>query len=238
MEPMAYDAVILAGGRARRLHGASKPDVMRAGRRLVDHCLSSVPGSRRRVVVGPATIDVPRGVLRTQESPAHGGPVAGIAAGLAALHPSTADGPPPADETPVLVLACDMPFLVAAVPLLLARLAAEGPASELDGACLQDDDGRTQWLAAVYRPSSLHRALRVLSADGGTRNAPVRRLASLLTLTEVPAHGTACADIDTWADHALLERMASQVVPLAVQSSCPPREVGSPTYFPDQPVEM
>lgn len=214
MESLAYDAVILAGGQARRLHGACKPDVMLAGRRLVDHSLASVPGSRRRVLVGPPTIAVPPGVLRTQESPAYGGPVAGIEAGLRALHPSTTRQARPLDDTPVLVLACDMPLLASAVPLLLARLAQERHATRLDGACLVDDDGRLQWLAALYRPSSLHRALRTLTADGGIRNAPVRRLASLLDLAEVPVHGRECADVDTWADHALVERMAAHVVPL------------------------
>lgn len=217
-----YDTVILAGGQARRLHGASKPDVMLGGRRLVDHCLASVPGARRRVVVGPATLQVPPGVLRTQESPAHGGPVAGIEAGLVALHPATADGHPPQDETPVLVLACDMPFLFSAVPLLLARLAA-AEASELDGACLLDSDGRVQWLAAIYRPSALHRALTALTSTGGARNAPVRRLVAQLVLAEVPVHGRECADIDTWADHEQLERIAPHLMPIAQQRHPPAR---------------
>ena len=217
MPRAAYDTVILAGGQARRLHGASKPDVMLAGRRLVDHCLASVPGARRRVVVGPATLQVPPGVLRTQESPAHGGPVAGIEAGLVALHPAMADGQPPQDEAPVLVLACDMPFLFSAVPLLLARLSAASNDAELDGACLLDSDGRAQWLAAIYRPSGLHRALAALTSTGGTRNAPVRRLVAQLILAEVPVHGKECADIDTWADHEQLERIAPHVISLAYQ---------------------
>lgn len=212
MPRAAYDTVILAGGQARRLHGASKPDVMLAGRRLVDHCLASVPDARRRVVVGPATLQVSAGVLRTQESPVHGGPVAGIEAGLSVLHPATIGGHPPQDETPILVLACDMPFLSSAVPLLLARL-TEGN-DDLDGACLLDGDGRVQWLAAAYRPSGLHRALTTLASDGGTRNAPVRRLAAQLTLAEVLVHGRECADIDTWSDHEQWERIAPHVMPL------------------------
>lgn len=214
MPRAAYDAVILAGGQARRLHGASKPDVMLAGRRLVDHCLSSVPEARRRVVVGPTSLRVPRAVLRTQEYPEHGGPVAGIEAGLAALHPETTDGQPPRDRTPVLVLACDMPFLFPAIPLLLDRLAAGCTEGHLDGACLSDDAGRPQWLAAVYQPDALHRALRTLAAGLGTRNAPVRRLADHLTIAEVPARGAVCADLDTWADHEQLEKAAPHVFSL------------------------
>lgn len=247
MPGAVYDTVILAGGQARRLHGASKPDVMLAGRRLVDHCLAAVATARRRVVVGPSTLQVPPGVLRTQESPVHGGPVAGIEAGLGALHPSTADGQPPRDETPVLVLACDMPFLFSAVPLLLARLEPGGNDRELDGACLLDSDGRVQWLAAVYRPSGLHRALTALASTGGSRNAPVRRLVAQLTLAEVPVHGSECADMDTWADHEQLERIAPHMVPLAPaaqdeHSSTPATDLrknsGSADIPPDIPFKM
>ena len=81
----AFDAVVLAGGTARRLGGVSKPDVELAGRRLLDHALAATAGARRVVVVAPASVAVPDGVTRTLEDPPHGGPVAGLAAGLAAL---------------------------------------------------------------------------------------------------------------------------------------------------------
>lgn len=203
-----YDAIILAGGRARRLDGVSKPDVLLAGCRLLDHSLRSTSTARHRVVVGPDTLAVPPGILLTQEHPAHGGPVAGIEAGLAALvrartGPGTGTPPvPPAEDPldiPVLVLACDIPFVASAVPRLLAHLPG------VDGAHLLDREARPQWLAAVYRTVALQRALAALAADGGTRNAPFRRLAAHLTLTGVPVRGDECADIDTWADHAHLE---------------------------------
>ena len=82
------DAVILAGGRASRLGGASKPDVRVGGRRLLERVLAATvaAGVRRTVVVGPSGLVAPP-VLSALEDPPFGGPVAGIAAGLAALAP-------------------------------------------------------------------------------------------------------------------------------------------------------
>lgn len=110
------DVVVLAGGTGRRLGGASKPDVVARGARLLDHVLAglsgltdlaepasgaeptgrSAPEKRspavatvatvgRAVVVAPAEVALPAGVLRALEDPPLGGPVAGIAAGLARL---------------------------------------------------------------------------------------------------------------------------------------------------------
>ncbi|SDB98886.1 Molybdopterin-guanine dinucleotide biosynthesis protein A [Raineyella antarctica] len=195
---VTYDAIILAGGRARRLEGACKPEVILAGRRLLDHTLDSTTGARHRVVVGPAALEVPATVLQTQETPAHGGPVAGIEAGLQALSGTT--GPRSVgDGTPILVLACDMPFIASALPRLLAHL------DGVDGTHLVDHECHPQWLAALYRPDALQRGLDTLAADGGTRNASVRRLVAGLAMTAVATSGPECSDVDTWADHAHLE---------------------------------
>lgn len=88
-EPV-LDAVVLAGGRARRLDGAAKPHVQLDGRALLAHVLDGLAGSRlvRRVaVVGPPDVAVPSPLplVQVQEDPPFGGPVAGIAAGLAVL---------------------------------------------------------------------------------------------------------------------------------------------------------
>ncbi|GEA89892.1 hypothetical protein CCE01nite_38410 [Cellulomonas cellasea] len=97
--PLTYDALLLAGGRARRLGGVSKPDVVVSGRRLLAYALDAAAsgpggGARRTVVVAPGSVAVPGGVLRTLEEPPDGGPVAGIAAGLAALGRTGADAVP------------------------------------------------------------------------------------------------------------------------------------------------
>ncbi|WP_198671742.1 NTP transferase domain-containing protein [Desertihabitans aurantiacus] len=185
--PTGYDALVLAGGRARRLDGASKPEVELRGRRLVDHVLGAVTGADAAVVVAPETLVLPEGVRRTLESPPSGGPVAGLVAGLAAL----ADGRTPGQVT--VVLGCDAPFVAGALPRLLAALAAD---PQLDGAVLADTDGRRQWLSAAYRTEALRRALG--SSDG--RDAAARAVLGGLRLHVEPARGLEAVDLDTWDD--------------------------------------
>ncbi|MHB1063439.1 MAG: molybdenum cofactor guanylyltransferase [Georgenia sp.] len=86
-----FDAIVLAGGTARRLDGVSKPDVELGGRRLLDHALAATSGARAVAVVAPDSVRVPEGVHRTLEDPPHGGPEAGIAAGIAALDAGAPD---------------------------------------------------------------------------------------------------------------------------------------------------
>ena len=210
MTKLSYDALVLAGGRARRLGGVSKPDVVVGGRRLLAHVLGAVDGPhvRRVVVVGPATLAVPSGVTRTLEAPPDGGPVAGIAAGLAALQ----DG---AESEWVLVLACDVPRVAGAVPLLVDAAgpdATDASRRACDGVVLVDDDGRDQPLVGLYRRAALDAALARLGADGGAaqgqggvRGASVRALIGgldLVRLADDEHHGV---DVDTWTDVAAVE---------------------------------
>ena len=81
-------AIVLAGGTGRRMGGASKPDVIVAGRRMLDHVLDELAAQKvPAVVVGPPDLDVPldspTGVTLVREDPPLGGPAAGIAAGFA-----------------------------------------------------------------------------------------------------------------------------------------------------------
>jgi len=79
--------VILAGGAGRRLGGAAKPTLAVAGHAMLTRVLDAVAGAAERVVVGPPELAdaLPPGVRLTREEPAGGGPVAALAAGLAAL---------------------------------------------------------------------------------------------------------------------------------------------------------
>jgi molybdopterin-guanine dinucleotide biosynthesis protein A len=195
VEARRFDAVVLAGGTGARMGGASKPDVALGGRRLLDHALEAAAGAGRVAVVAPASVPVPPGVVRTLESPAHGGPVAGIAAGLHAL----AVGGPPAPL--VLVLSCDAPHAASAVDRLL-RAAADSPS----GACLVDPDGRPQWLVAVHSSGALRDRLAHLSrTHGGLRGLPARALAADPPLVLVPGTAREVTDVDTWADLEALE---------------------------------
>ncbi|WP_263167868.1 DUF6457 domain-containing protein [Streptomyces sp. SCSIO ZS0520] len=79
-----FDAVILAGGGARRLGGADKPGLRVGGRRLLDRVLTACADAERTVVVAAPRPTV-RPVHWTREEPPGSGPVAALAAGLRAL---------------------------------------------------------------------------------------------------------------------------------------------------------
>ncbi|WP_370526108.1 molybdenum cofactor guanylyltransferase [Cellulomonas sp. JH27-2] len=191
----AFDAVVLAGGAASRLGGADKAEVVVGGRALLDHALAAVAGAARVVVVGPPALARP-GVTTVLEDPPGGGPVAGLAAGLAALGPG-------ADV--VVVLACDVPGANVLVPALLDA------AGEADGARVVDEDGRPQHLLAAYRRAALDTALVGLDDPHG---AAVRRLVEKLRLVDVPDPGGLSADADTWADvDALDARLRGTIEP-------------------------
>ncbi|MBT2472738.1 NTP transferase domain-containing protein, partial [Streptomyces sp. ISL-66] len=49
---MTYDAIVLAGGAARRLGGADKPGLLVGGRPLLDRVLDACADARTTVVVG------------------------------------------------------------------------------------------------------------------------------------------------------------------------------------------
>ncbi|MCV7084044.1 NTP transferase domain-containing protein [Mycolicibacterium insubricum] len=75
---MRFDAIVLAGGRARRLDGADKPNLLVGGRRLIDVALDAVAGAAHIVVVGPSR-DLPEAVIQTREDPPFAGPAAAVA---------------------------------------------------------------------------------------------------------------------------------------------------------------
>jgi molybdopterin-guanine dinucleotide biosynthesis protein A len=183
----AYDAVVLAGGAARRLGGADKPGVRVGGRALLDRVLAACADARTTVVVADAR-PTARPVRWAREDPPGGGPLAALGAGL---HHTTAEE--------LVVLSADLPFLGAAtVRQLLAALRASGT----DGALLTDADGRDQPLVAAYRTPALRRELAALSTGhGGLTGLPLRRLTAALDLTRVQ-DPVAAFDCDTWDDIA------------------------------------
>ncbi|WP_241681180.1 molybdenum cofactor guanylyltransferase [Pseudactinotalea terrae] len=187
----ALAAVVLAGGRSTRLGGQDKAALLLDGARLVDRVVAAAQaaGAREVVVVGPASL-VP-GVPVVQEEPPFGGPVAGVAAGLAALG---------GGSTAVLVLACDLADPSAAVGALTA--AWDGGAEEA-GVHLLDEDGRPQWLTGIYRLDSLESALTALGDPAGQS---ARRLLSALPVRGVEGPASAAADIDTWEDWEIVRR--------------------------------
>ncbi len=181
-EVAPHDAVLLAGGRASRMGGVDKTALVSGGQTLSGHAIAAAAGARTVVLVGlRASRTAPAGVVQVREDPPFGGPVAAIAAGLAAV----------ADPAPwTLVLACDLVRPEAAVDRLVRAITGAGGA---DGLVAVDEDGRRQHLLALYRSDALRAAVRAL---GDPTGAAVRRLTGGLRLVEVPLPAALCADVD------------------------------------------
>jgi molybdopterin-guanine dinucleotide biosynthesis protein A len=182
-----YDAVVLAGGAARRLGGTDKPGVRVGGRALLDRVLTACAGADTTVVVADPR-PTARPVVWAREEPPGAGPVAALAAGLRLTTAAY-----------VVVLSADLPFLDAAtVRRLLGTLGTSGA----EGVVLTDPEGRDQPLVAAYRSAALHRELaRLATEHAGLTGLPLRNLVTRLDLTRV-ADPVASFDCDTWDDIA------------------------------------
>ncbi|MEY9212673.1 molybdenum cofactor guanylyltransferase [Thermobifida halotolerans] len=136
-----YDAVVLAGGAARRLGGVDKPGLDVGGRTMLERVAEAVRDAALLVVVGPPR---PRPAARyVREDPPGAGPLPALRTGLAEV------GSPW-----FALLAADMPFLDGEAVAALRRAAAVG-----DGAVLVDAEGRPQWLAGLWRTAAVRAAL-------------------------------------------------------------------------------
>ncbi|MPZ70630.1 MAG: NTP transferase domain-containing protein [Actinobacteria bacterium] len=172
-----FDAIVLAGGEGRRF-GGDKALVEFDGESLLARAVNAVAGARHIVVVGEQRGGV-TGVEWTQESPPGGGPVAALAAGLAAFGPDA--------EPLVAVVASDLPFVdAAAIESLIAA------AGGRDGAVAVDEGDNLNPLLAVYRTPRLQ---GVLSANASLTGAALLRVLSVLELAEVSLR--AASDVDT-----------------------------------------
>jgi molybdopterin-guanine dinucleotide biosynthesis protein A len=175
----SFDAIVLAGGASRRLGGADKAMVRIGDRPMVAHVLAACADADRRIVVGPRRPGI--SAVWCMEDPPGGGPVAAIAAGVAAA------------QAPVVVLlACDVPYTTAQI--LRSLLAAMSQ----DGAILVDEVGEDQPLLGAYRVESLVRALGALGPP--YTGTPLHALVARLSLSRVPDSTGAGRDCDTWED--------------------------------------
>jgi molybdopterin-guanine dinucleotide biosynthesis protein A len=180
-----FAAVIVAGGAGRRLSGMDKPAIEVGGRSLLARAVAAVADAEQVVVVGPER-PLDREVTWTREDPPGTGPLAALAAGLAALGP--------ADE--VAVLAADLPGVTEhTVRRLRAAL------GDRAGAVLTDADGHRQWLLGVWRRDALQAVLPENPA-----NQSLRRTLGTLPIVEVPAEPGEAADVDTPDDLAAFDR--------------------------------
>ncbi|MFE5630308.1 DUF6457 domain-containing protein [Streptomyces sp. NPDC056463] len=186
---IGYDAVVLAGGGAKRLGGADKPGVRVGGRALLDRVLAGCRGAGLTVVVGGRRETV-RPVVWAREDPPGGGPLAGLGAGVREVGAEL-----------VLVLSADLPFLDEDTGLRLLDALTDAP--DADAALLVDADGRDQPLVAAYRAAALRREVDLLTTAHGTLSGlPLRLLTQGLRLVRVTAGPLASFDCDTWEDIA------------------------------------
>ena len=179
-----YDAVVLAGGGARRLDGADKPGIVVGGRSLVAWVGAAVADADRLILVGPHRPELPSAIV-VREDPPGSGPVPALRAGLSGVRAPW-----------VAVLAADLPFLRAADVDALRRRADPG-------AVLVDSDGRPQWLAGVWRTADLRATLAAY------RGSSLRGLMDPLDPVRVRAAGERPAwyDCDTRSDVEAASRM-------------------------------
>lgn len=180
----------MAGGSGRRLGLVDKPALLFGAGTLLDIALDAVAPARTVVVGPPRTL--PPQVLQTREHPPGGGPAAAVAAGLEVV--AAQQDPPDAQGELVAVLAADLPGVDAgSIDLLTAAVLGR----QLSGAVLLDPDGRSQYLAGVWRVHDLlDRCRSRPSWDGG-------RLSDLLAPligARLPVDRRACADLDVAAD--------------------------------------
>jgi len=184
-----YDAVVLAGGRGKRVGGADKALLEVGGRPMLQAVLEAVGPAARIVVVGPRRPGV-RGVIWCREDPPGGGPVAALAAAL------------PHTRSPYLcLLATDLPFLN---PAVTARLVAA--AQGRDGALLVDAGGRDQPLCAVYARDPLRRRLAELPETARA----FRSVVAGLDLLRLADEDGSAFDCDTWDDLAQARRREAE----------------------------
>jgi molybdenum cofactor guanylyltransferase len=183
--------VLLAGGRASRLGGVDKPALPVGPGTLLDGVLDralAVTGDPGRIVVVGPRRPVATAVRWTREDPPGSGPLAALAAGLAAL-------PEPDPDEPVAVLAADLAGLRPdTLPRLRDALTAEPGRA---GVLLRDADGHPQWLCGVWRSAALRAALPE-RPDGGS----LRGVLGPLRPRELPARPGETADVDTPEDLA------------------------------------
>jgi molybdopterin-guanine dinucleotide biosynthesis protein A len=145
-------ALVLTGGRARRMSGADKPAIEVGGRTLLGAVMTAAAGAGvcHLVLVGPARPELVKAVPGdaqvefTTERPPGAGPVPALRAGLALI-----------TEPWLLLLAADLPFLR---DNHLRELVAAAEHSHA-GALLVDATGRPQWLLSCWLTACVRAAL-------------------------------------------------------------------------------
>ena len=185
MERKSASIIILSGGTSVRF-GSDKSLALIEGKSLISRILSAIPIEFEIIIVGPDPHIEKVNYSCVQEVPIHGGPVAGIKAGLTVC-----------SNEIVALIATDMPFATARIVNLFNSMTSHD-----ECVIYVDDAGMMQPLAAVYRVDALERALLDMGTSTGKS---MRELISYLKVQEVSMTyevAQALMDIDTPADLA------------------------------------
>ena len=156
---MTLTAVILCGGQSSRM-GRDKASLLIGSETFLERAIRTVRAFAGEViVVSRASQPVPEGVRVVHDPVENLGPLAGIAAGLAASHSDLN-----------AVIACDMPLIKAAVLQRLADLIGD------HDACVAVVDGHASVLCGVYRSRVAAVAQQLLDQGERRVTALVERL--------------------------------------------------------------
>lgn len=171
---MSIPGLLLTGGSSSRM-GIAKATLLVNGERLVDRASRLLRRVCDPVVeIGPGYSDLDR----VDEDPPGRGPLAALVAGADAV-----DG-----AQPVLLLACDLPFVSEALLHRLASSPGTGTVVPIDR------DGVVQPVCARYSPDALARARSLLEGGQGSLR-PLLRGADVTRLDDVDEHEL--VDVDT-----------------------------------------
>ena len=200
-------AVVVAGGASRRLNHVPKASLSDGTNTLLGCALEAVAAASPRVVVGPESLPLPSGVLRTREDPPFSGPAAAIHAGLECIAADCERSQVPLPEW-CLILGVDTPRIAPAVQQLIAAAraaeqAATAALSPADSEALTDSEasagfwgvaeGIYQPLVGIYRFDAIRSVFST-----GTTDASVRSFLRRLNPAAVEMSAADTADVDTW----------------------------------------
>ncbi|MGF2950031.1 molybdenum cofactor guanylyltransferase [Microbacterium alcoholitolerans] len=191
---MTVGAILLVGGRSRRMGGGLKPLIEFGGRTLFARSVTAMSDARCAPIIAAGPVLDERAPVRwVREDPPFSGPVAGIAAAMRMLAPG---------ENPkwMLILAGDLPHVHPVVARLTAAVASDASAPDASDAIVFRAGGHPQWLAGIYRTDALRSALADLGS--GAADASCRALLGGLEIAWLTDHDGITADIDTPADLA------------------------------------
>ena len=209
-------AVVVAGGVSRRLNHVPKASLSDGTSTLLDCALEAVAAASPRVVVGPESLPLPSGVLRTREDPPFSGPAAAIHAGLECIAADCERS-----QTPMpgwcLILGVDTPRIAPAVQQLIAaargveqtcaeRAAGFSPTDSEAPAGFEASEGSESsagfWGVAegIYQPLvGIYRFEAIRSVfSTGTTDASVRSFLRRLNPVAIQMSAADTADVDTW----------------------------------------